>query len=89
MALFDQQLWCWGQVIRRPEGNLLLAYGMTRQRLPETIKGSSLYRYRLLGLSILQPADFMSMSSTEDTVLAPWQSCALSHLPHAVRRGGV
>lgn len=25
--LLDQQLWCWGCDIRRPEGNLLLEYG--------------------------------------------------------------
>jgi hypothetical protein len=44
-ALFDQQMWCWGQDIRRPEGNLLVAYGLTRQRPPETIKGSSAYAW--------------------------------------------
>jgi hypothetical protein len=44
-ALLDQQMWCWGQDIRRPEGNLLLAYGLTRQHPPETIKGSSRYHW--------------------------------------------
>jgi hypothetical protein len=44
-ALFDQQTWCWGQDIQRPEGNLLVAYGLTRQRSPETIRGSSAYTW--------------------------------------------
>jgi hypothetical protein len=44
-ALFDQQMWCWGQDIRRSEGNLLLAYGLTRLRPPESIKGSSAYHW--------------------------------------------
>lgn len=44
-ALFDQQMWCWGQDIRCPEGNLLLAYGLTRKPPPETVKGSSRYHW--------------------------------------------
>lgn len=48
-ALFDQQMWCWGQDIQCPEGNLLLAYGLTRQRPPETIKGSSAYQWNNTG----------------------------------------
>lgn len=28
--LLNQQLWYWGQDIQRPEGNLLIAYGLTR-----------------------------------------------------------
>lgn len=30
--LFHQQCWCWGEDIRRPEGNLLLMRGLTRER---------------------------------------------------------
>jgi hypothetical protein len=30
--LFHQQCWCWGEDIRRPEGNLLLARGFIRER---------------------------------------------------------
>ncbi len=29
-VLFDQQMWCWGRDVVRPEGNLLIAYGFTR-----------------------------------------------------------
>ena len=29
-TLLDQQLWCWGQDIRRVEGNALLTYGFTK-----------------------------------------------------------
>lgn len=42
-ALFNQQMWCWGQDIRRAEGNLLLEYGFTRRRPPEGVVGSSSY----------------------------------------------
>ncbi len=38
--LLDQQLWCWGQDVRRPEGNLLLAYGFTRHRCFEAKRSS-------------------------------------------------
>lgn len=30
--LFEQQMWCWGQDVRYPAQNLLMAYGFTRQR---------------------------------------------------------
>ncbi|MBO0777735.1 MAG: hypothetical protein J2P37_02805 [Ktedonobacteraceae bacterium] len=42
-ALFNQQMWCWGQDIRRAEGNLLLAYGFTHQRPPAGTAGSTAY----------------------------------------------
>jgi hypothetical protein len=41
--LLHQQCWQWGQDIRRPEGNLLLAYGLERMRPPAGIAGSSTY----------------------------------------------
>jgi hypothetical protein len=41
--LFDQQMWCWGYDIRATEGNILLQYGFSRQRLPEGASGSSAY----------------------------------------------
>jgi len=43
-ALTDFQLWCLGQDIRHPSGNLLLAYGATRMRAPEGSEGSTRYR---------------------------------------------
>lgn len=41
--LMHQQCWCWGQDVRRPDGNLLLEYGFVRARPPAEISGSSRY----------------------------------------------
>jgi hypothetical protein len=41
--LMHQQCWCWGQDVRRPEGNLLLEYGFERSRPPDGRRGSSRY----------------------------------------------
>lgn len=43
-AMLNQQCWCWGCDIRRPEGNLLVQYGFSRERVPEGVLGSSTYR---------------------------------------------
>lgn len=43
--LMHQQCWCWGQDVRRPEGNLLLENGFERTRAPEDVSGS--FRYWL------------------------------------------
>lgn len=37
-ALLNQQVWCWGQDVLRPEGNGLLQYGMTRLPPPRRHK---------------------------------------------------
>ena len=50
-TLLDQQLWCWGQDIRRAEGNALLAYGFTKHRPPEGKHGSTAYEWRGSGSS--------------------------------------
>jgi hypothetical protein len=42
-ALLDQQMWCWGQDVRRPEGNALLRYGLERHPPPEGERGASAY----------------------------------------------
>ena len=42
-ALLHQQCWCWGQDIRRPQGNLLIEYGFTLARPPEGLTSSSRY----------------------------------------------
>lgn len=42
-ALLHQQCWCWGCDIRRPEGNLLLARGFSRERPADARDGSSRY----------------------------------------------
>jgi len=44
-ALLDFQMWCWGQDIVRPEGNLLL--GHAERWRPDGGRGSSHYRVRL------------------------------------------
>ncbi len=41
--LFDQQCWCWGQDIKRQQGNVLLELGMCRYRPADASSGSSLY----------------------------------------------
>ncbi len=41
--LLHLQCWLWGCDIRRPEGNLLLEYGFSRQRPPVGAAGSSAY----------------------------------------------
>jgi CxxC-x17-CxxC domain-containing protein len=46
-GLFNQQFWLWGCDIRRAEGNLLLEYGLVRQRPPEGHAGSRVYRCQL------------------------------------------
>lgn len=46
-VLLHQQCWCWGQDIRHPEGNLLLAYGFQRVRPPASIQGSTRYQVRI------------------------------------------
>lgn len=45
-TLLHQQCWCWGQDVRRPEGNLLLEYRFERVRPPEGIDGSSRYTFK-------------------------------------------
>lgn len=35
-ALMHQQCWLWGQDVKRPQENVLLDYGFTRHRAPET-----------------------------------------------------
>ncbi len=46
-CLMNQQCWSWGCDIRRPQGNLLLAFGFERLRPPADAKGSSRYRLAL------------------------------------------
>ena len=43
LALVHQQFWLFGCDIRRPEGNLLLELGFTRERPPQGVDGSSAY----------------------------------------------
>ena len=45
--LMNQQCWCWGRDITRPEGNLLRCFGFQRTRPPEGVPGSSRYRLGL------------------------------------------
>ena len=43
MVLLDQQMWYWGQDIRRPEGNALVRYGFTRWQPSAQWPSSSAY----------------------------------------------
>lgn len=47
-SLLTQQCWCWGQDVRRPEGNLLLEFGFERRRPPHGESGATAYLLRLL-----------------------------------------
>jgi hypothetical protein len=51
--LLHQQCWHWGQDIRHPQGNLLLAYGFKRVRPPAGTQGSSRYQLRLSSRSAI------------------------------------
>jgi hypothetical protein len=46
-ALLHQQCWCWGQDIRRAEGNLLLQRGFSRTRQPHGAAGGTRYSLTL------------------------------------------
>ena len=46
-VLLNQQLWLWGQDIRRPEGNALIEYGFTRTKPPTDQRGSNTYLLQL------------------------------------------
>lgn len=43
--LLDQQMWCWGRDIVRPEGNALVEYGFRVQRTPEGLRANSAYTF--------------------------------------------
>ncbi|MFO0823971.1 MAG: hypothetical protein U0792_12815 [Gemmataceae bacterium] len=49
VALLDQQLWCWGRDIARPEGNVLLGLGMCRYRSSDSGHDRSVYTGRVAG----------------------------------------
>lgn len=54
--LFNQQMWCWGCDIRRPDGNLLRQYGFVKHAAPEQ--------------SGLKPC--YSLESPDGTTIALW-----------------
>lgn len=43
IALFHRQCWCWGQDVRREEGNALLHLGFERTRPPRDVLGATMY----------------------------------------------
>lgn len=49
VALLDQQLWCWGRDVARPEGNVLLGLGMCRYRSAEPGPDRTAYTGRVAG----------------------------------------
>lgn len=53
LALYNQQMWSWGQDVRHPDGNLLLRYGFTHRRhVPDKQGGSSEYLLTRDGLQL-------------------------------------
>lgn len=49
VVLLDQQLWCWGRDVARPEGNVLLGLGMCRYRSTEPGLDRTAYTGRVAG----------------------------------------
>lgn len=47
--LLDQQLWCWGRDVTRPQGNVLLGLGMCRYRSAAPGPGRTAYTGRVAG----------------------------------------
>ncbi|RKH08533.1 hypothetical protein D7X74_31380, partial [Corallococcus sp. CA047B] len=41
--LFDVAMWCLGQDVRCPDGNVLLRHGLVREPRPEGVEGQSAY----------------------------------------------
>ena len=46
LALFNQQMWCWGYDIRRASGNLLIQYGFVRLPAPPRVQSTSSYQLK-------------------------------------------
>ncbi|QAT86413.1 hypothetical protein EJ065_4871 [Corallococcus coralloides] len=46
--LFDVAMWCLGQDVRCPDGNVLLRHGLVREARPPGVEGQSAYQGRLL-----------------------------------------
>lgn len=53
VALLDQQLWCWGRDVCRPQGNLLLGLGMCRYRSPVNGNDRTAYTGRVPGEGVV------------------------------------
>ncbi len=49
VALFEQQLWCWGRDVARPQGNVFLALGMCRYPPPDPACECTAYTARVAG----------------------------------------
>lgn len=45
--LFDVAMWCLGQDVRCPDGNVLLRHGLVREPRPPGVEGQSAYQGRL------------------------------------------
>jgi hypothetical protein len=52
--LFDLSMWCLGQDVTCPDGNLLLRRGLIRERPPEGQQGNSVYTAALPGGGLLK-----------------------------------
>jgi len=97
-VLLSQQCWLWGQDVKRPEGNLLVAHGFERLRALAGISGSTQYtlslpkelRVRLWGFGMyFGAAEGIYINRYEFTPRTarfqePWQSAeSMSRLPRS------
>jgi len=83
--LLHQQCWCWGHDIRRAAGNLLLEYGFTRVRPPESGAGSSRYSIEdgcaqvyLWGFGVAYVTCSTAIYVNRYTFIPRWIPCAAS-----------
>jgi len=91
-GLLSQQIWCWGQDIKRPEGNWLLRLGFERTKPPEKQERcASMYqmelppgrRIVLRGFGVFFGEDFRGGMFLERNAFAPKftdQSCLIDDL---------
>jgi hypothetical protein len=67
--LFDLSMWCLGRDLKHPEGNLLLRFGLTRERPPEGHGGQSVYTATLAGGGSLKLWGFGALCEGGDTAV--------------------
>lgn len=84
--LFDVTMWCLGQDVRCPEGNLLLRRGLTRHARPEGVEGQSAYSVALAHGGRLSLWGFGALCECGQAVFVPRDGFAPRWLAHAPAR---
>lgn len=69
--LFDVSLWCLGQDVRCPEGDLLLRRGLVRHARPEGVEGQSAYAVHMPGVGRLMLWGFGVLCACGEAVFVP------------------